>query len=150
MRIVNTSIIRTPIQYTIGQVFCEKTGREPSQNECEVTWTHKSEEKKMLNDDNLSNFLLDGNMQVLGGDMEGGNFAPASQVRSRFELQIQFLRFCSRTHHHCVFVLVSFRFESFSLLFVFFQRIFFISQPFLNERFFLLNFFRIRNPYSKS
>ena len=44
----------------------------------------------MLNDDNLSSFLLDGNMQVLGGDMEGGNFAPASQVRSRFELQIQF------------------------------------------------------------
>ena len=81
----------------------------------------------MSNDDNLSSFLLDGNMQVLGGEMEGGNFAPASQVRSRFELQIQFLRFCSRTHHHCVFVLVSFRFESFSLLFVFFQRIFFIS-----------------------
>ena len=104
----------------------------------------------MSNDDNLSSFLLDGNMQVLGGEMEGGNFAPASQVRSRFELQIQFLRFCSRTHHHCVFVLVSFRFESFSLLFVFFQRIFFISQPFLNGRFFLSFFFfvfeiRIRN-----
>ena len=75
----------------------------------------------MLNDDNLSNFLLDGNMQVLGGDMEGGNFAPASQVRSRFELQIQFLRFREP------FFLYSFLFDSnlsLSYFHVFFQRIF--------------------------